>query len=111
MNILVVDDSQELLVLLNAVLTKLGHNVVAAPDSASARSCKNFDLALVDWNLNDANGVDFLEELSLINPKAKLILISASRPDAQTAQRLASIGASYEAKPLTPMKLSGIVSN
>ena len=109
MKVLLVDDSEELLVLLKAVLVRLGHEVIAYPTAHAARECEEFDLALVDWNLDDANGVEFIQELSGKYPKAKLILISATRPDESTMLRLNSIKAKFESKPLTPMKLSQLV--
>lgn len=109
MKVLVVDDSEELLALLKAVLVRLGHEVIAFPTAEAARGVAVFDLALVDWNLDDTCGVEFLHEISGRNPSAKLVLISATKPDEATIAKLASFGARYESKPLTPMKLSQLV--
>jgi len=109
MKVLVVDDSEELLTLLKAVLVRLGHEVIAFPTAAAARGYSDFDLALVDWNLDDGCGVQFLHEVSKLNSNARLVLISATKPDDATMAQLASFGARYESKPLTPMKLSQLV--
>jgi len=109
MNVLIVDDSEELLMLLNAVIKKLGCNPLCCSGIAQASAVKEFDLALVDWNLEDGNGVDFLAKLRNKNPNASLYLMSATKPDETIKRKLDQIGAFYEAKPLSPIRVKQLI--
>src|SRR5690606_33265574 len=100
MKVLVVDDSQELLTLLKAVLLRLGHQVEVFLSVKEAKQSSDFDIAIVDWNLSDGSGVDLIDFLSKKNSQAKLVLISATRPDQNVLDRLKRLGAIYESKPL-----------
>lgn len=110
MHILLVDDSDELLLLLSSVLKRLGCEVSCASNIPDAQKIESFDLVLVDWNLADGFGIDLLEEFSVRTPVPEMILMSATKPDGKTQERLSLIGATYEPKPITPMRLKQIVS-
>lgn len=110
MHILLVDDSEELLLLLRSVLSRLGCEVSCATNIPDAKVVKNFDLAFVDWNLADGNGLDLLEEFATRDNSPSLILMSATKPDENASQRLTSIGAIYEPKPISPIRLKKIAA-
>lgn len=110
MHILLVDDSEELLLLLRSVLSRLGCEVSCATNIPDARTVSNFDLAFVDWNLADGNGLDLLEEFNKRSNSPGLILMSATKPDQAASERLLSIGASYEPKPISPIRLKKIAA-
>ena len=109
MNVLIVDDSEELLILLQAVLKKLGVQALCCTTAAEATSLRGFDLTLVDWNLEDGSGVDVLFNLRKSHPQAKLYLMSASKPDQAILNRLSDIHVFYEAKPLSPVRLKKLI--
>ncbi len=109
MNVLIVDDSEELLLLLNSVLTKLGCNPHCCASIAQAKSVTDFDMALIDWNLEDGNGVDYLKKLRANHPNAVLYLMSATRPDQTIQKQLDQIHAFYEPKPLSPIRLKKLI--
>lgn len=110
MHILLVDDSDELLLLLSSVLKRLGCEVSCASNIPDAKKIESFDLVLVDWNLADGLGIDLLEAFSARAQTGKMILMSATKPDEKTQERLSLIGATYEPKPITPMMLKQMVS-
>ena len=59
------------------------HEVSVQPTMASARSLMNeeaFDLLIVDYDLDDGKGAEFVEEISRIENRPKIIA-SSSRED------------------------------
>ncbi len=109
MKVLIVDDSEELLLLLNSVLQRLGCDPYCCTGITQAQSVTEFDIALVDWNLEDGNGVDVLKKLRSTHPDSALYLMSATRPDQSVQQQLDKIHAFYEAKPLSPIRLKNLI--
>jgi O-acetyl-ADP-ribose deacetylase (regulator of RNase III) len=56
------------------------HSVIVAPDLAAARDAWNsqtFDLVLVDYDLDDGKGVDFVRELRVGNTQVPIIGVSS----------------------------------
>lgn len=109
MKVLIVDDSEEFLLLISAVLRKLGCEALCCSGITQASKVKEFDLALVDWNLEDGNGVDFLIKLRSLHPQARLFLMSATQPDESIKRKLEKIAAFYEAKPVSPIRLKKLI--
>lgn len=101
--ILVVDDEQNLVNLLEMVLTKRGYQVHAALSVEEAQRLieqTNFDLALIDIKIGPRDGLSFLDEVRKRRPDTKAIMITAY-PTRDTQQRSLQKGASaYLTKPL-----------
>ena len=64
---LVIDDSRAMRTILSGILGELGYEVQGAEDGARALEILNtggsFDLALVDWNMPQMTGYDFVLEV------------------------------------------------
>ncbi|MFT3697585.1 MAG: response regulator [Kofleriaceae bacterium] len=53
------------------------HDVTIVPTVAAAKAHAGFDLALVDYDLDDGKGDDFVRWLRARDPGAKIIAVSA----------------------------------
>ncbi|EFL46601.1 Sigma-54 interaction domain protein [Prevotella disiens FB035-09AN] len=79
--ILIIDDEPTIRMLLSRMLELEGYEVLKAKDRATAiYTLKNNEVQVVlcDVFLPDGNGVDMVQELQLLAPKAKIILLTAN---------------------------------
>lgn len=78
--VLVLDDESTLRTALFRMLDRKGHNVVTAQKIEEAKSyCsieKPFDLAIVDVNLPDGDGLEFMTYLKNLNPSTEVIILT-----------------------------------
>ncbi len=76
---LVIDDSRAMRTILGGILAELGYEVVGAEDGGRALDILNagelFDLALVDWNMPQMTGFDFVCEVRKESKFADLPLV------------------------------------
>ena len=84
--ILLVDDSVVVQLTVSALLEDHGHDVVVAGSLSEARALSDraFDAALVDLNLPDGAGTQFLAELRAQRPETVRVLLTGDA-DAATA--------------------------
>jgi len=82
--VLVVQDSRTCCEVIRAYLNRLGeHLAVCARDGREALNClklMRFDLALLDVELRDRNGVDLALEIGRLAPALPIICTSAHAP-------------------------------
>jgi DNA-binding NtrC family response regulator len=101
--ILVVDDEQNLVNLLEMVLTRRGYQVHAASTVEDAQKLIEriaFDLALIDIKIGPHDGLWLLDEIRKSRPNTKAIVITAY-PTRDTQLRSQQKGAAaYFTKPL-----------
>lgn len=101
--VLVVDDEENLLVLLDRVLSKEGFQVATAPNSETALDLfkqGDFRLAILDIKMFPIDGVALLAELKKRSPAIKVIMITAY-PTADSRDECFRRGAAtYLTKPL-----------
>ena len=78
--VLVLDDESTLRTALFRMLDRKGYSVVTAQKIEEAKSyCtaeKNFDLAIVDVNLPDGDGLEFMSYLKTLNPATEVIILT-----------------------------------
>lgn len=78
--VLVLDDESTLRTALFRLLDRKGFQVVTAQKIDEARgflsSDKTFDLAVIDMNLPDGNGLDFIVELKKSNPNIQVLVLT-----------------------------------
>ncbi len=97
MRILLVEDNALTRYTIKSLLDKLGHEVVAeAEDGPSA--VKYFselkpDLVFLDLILPGKSGVDILEDLRAVDPKARVVIVTAVEQD-EIDRRLSKTGVS-----------------
>src|SRR5438445_436617 len=100
--ILVVDDEPLILKVVGRQLARHGHEVVPAADGAEARARAaegRFEVALVDKNLPDTNGLEVIRELRARDPEVQPIVMTGY-PSTESAIEAIQLGASaYLTKP------------
>jgi DNA-binding NtrC family response regulator len=78
--VLILDDESTLRTALFRLLDRKGHQVVTAQRLDEAHTFltpeKPFDIAIVDMNLPDGNGLDLISELKAISPNTQVIVLT-----------------------------------
>lgn len=78
--VLILDDESTLRTALFRLLDRKGYQVVTAQRLDEARSFmspeKPFDIAIVDMNLPDGNGLDLISEIKQVNPNTQVIVLT-----------------------------------
>ena len=109
MRALVVDDSRSMRMILAHILGQLGYQVVQAGNGRQAlevldRERNEIPLVLVDWNMPEMNGFDFLRALRA-NPRYAQVTVVMVTTETQASQMIAALEAGaneYIMKPFTP---------
>jgi len=101
--ILIVDDEQQVLDLLSAIMQKNGFSVITASTGKQAlakiRVSDSIKLILLDIHLPDYSGSDLLEQILKISPSASVIMITGGS-DLELAKKCLDMGAKdYIKKP------------
>jgi len=111
-SILIVDDEENLLVLLNRILSKEGYTVSVAHGSNQALDLINkndFHAAILDIKMFPLDGVALLSEIKRRAPSTRVVMITAY-PTADTRDECFRKGATaYLTKPLDIQKLKGVM--
>ena len=111
-SILIVDDEENLLLLLERILTRQGYQVVTAQNSDDAYTLlktRIFQLAILDIKMFPLDGVFLLGEIKGRSPSTKVIMITAY-PTVNTHTECIRKGAStYLTKPLDIQELKTTV--
>ena len=77
--ILIVDDESDLRNLLNHILTQAGYEVMEAPDGEAALNIlrkEKFDIAFLDIQMPNVNGIQVLKHLQKNSPSTKAIMLT-----------------------------------
>jgi len=107
MRVLVIDDSRAMRKLLSSILMSLGHQVVEAADGLEGLDRLErkgpFALALVDWNMPQINGYEFVRRVraDARYSKMKLMMVTTDVETAQVAKALEAGANEYVMKPFT----------
>ena len=100
--ILCVDDHQDIRLMLTALLSRQGYEVVSAGDTSEALKLtrsERFDLYILDARLPDGSGLDLCSALRALDPEAKIVFYSGAAEERDRVAGL-SLGASaYVIKP------------
>jgi len=107
MNILIVDDSKAIFSMVSSMLESGGHKAFWAEDGAKARDFlksgkQSIDVILLDWNMPNMNGPEFLE--ANINEKfttAPIIMMTTENSPEFIKKALSLNAAEYIMKPFT----------
>lgn len=113
-SVLVVDDEENLLVLLERILSKEGFTVKTASNAYQALDLvenNNFDLAILDIKMFPVDGVVLLAEIKKRSPSIHVVMVTAY-PTIDTRNECLKIGAStYLTKPIDIQELKSVVQN
>lgn len=107
MRALVVDDSSTIRTILTAYLEKLGFEVTVATNGREAldrlQDMQTADIALVDWNMPDMDGIDFVRAVRATVEYATLpVMMVTTNVEISHVSRALEAGANeYIMKPFT----------
>jgi two-component system chemotaxis response regulator CheY len=109
MQALLVDDSRAMRLILRRIVTDLGFEVEEAGNGRAAldllaASDRVPDLALVDWNMPEMNGLEFITAVRA-DPKYRtitLMMVTTESEQSQIVRALAAGAHEYVIKPFTP---------
>ncbi len=100
--ILIVEDDQSLNQGLSRALRAEGREILACPNLRTARQqLSQASLVLLDVNLPDGNGVDFLREVKETFPETPVILLTANDTDLDIVDGLEQGADDYITKPFS----------
>lgn len=120
---LVIDDSRAMRLILKRIVAKLGYDVVEAANGKEAvdylRANETVvpEVALIDWNMPEMNGLEFVTK---VRQEARLrqmtlMMVTTESEQSQIVRALAAGAHEYVIKPFTPdaifdkMALLGLV--
>jgi len=113
--ILSVDDSKPIRDLISYILTQHNHEVITASDGLEAmqvaRDNDPVDLALIDVNMPNMNGVSLVSKLRRLDDYKYIpIIMVTTETDSYRKQKAKSVGATgWLAKPFTEERLLNVV--
>jgi two-component system chemotaxis response regulator CheY len=105
---LVVDDSAVIRTVLTRILTALGFEVIQAVNGKDAlaklQDVERPDIALVDWNMPEMNGYDFIRSVRADQRwrDMPLMMVTTETEMEQVVRALAAGANEYLMKPFTP---------
>jgi CheY-like chemotaxis protein len=77
--ILLVDDNRDGLMVRSSLLEELGYRVQSARNGEEGLKLfesSNFDVVVTDYKMPRMNGLELIEKIRLVNPNARIILLS-----------------------------------
>jgi two-component system response regulator GlrR len=106
--LLVVDDDRNLLEIIKMRLESLEYEVVAVRDEEEARQAVTthvFDLAVIDLQLANQDGITLMEEVHLLNPGLPVIILTAYGSIENAVEAMQKGAYTYLTKPFDAREL------
>ena len=112
--VLIVDDSKLARIVAGKALAELQPDwqkveAGSAADALALIDTQPFDVALIDFNMAEKDGLQLAEELRATHPDLPIAIITANIQD-EIIARARSIGATFVPKPVTADGLQGFLS-
>ena len=107
MRVLVIDDSRAVRMIIGSILGELGMDVVEAADGRQAlaklEENPDVELMLVDWNMPQMNGFDFIRAVrsQRAYDGVRIMMVTTETEGAQVARALEAGANEYLMKPFT----------
>jgi two-component system, chemotaxis family, chemotaxis protein CheY len=106
MRALVIDDSRTVRLIIGKILTELGLEVVEASNGREGLERMNdpgADLVLVDWNMPEMNGLDFIKAVRARRAydRVRLVMVTTETEQEQVIRALDAGADEYVMKPFT----------
>ncbi|MBZ5590373.1 MAG: response regulator [Acidobacteriia bacterium] len=107
MRALILDDSRAMRTILRGILTEVGFEVLEAASVRDAIAVlgqgPDFDLALVDWNLPDVEGIEFVRQVRAQRKYdlVKLMMVTTETEAGQVANAIRAGANEYIMKPFS----------
>jgi len=101
-SILIIDDDGEFRKYLREILRDAGYEVeeaALATEAFEVLSRKGFDIVLLDYLMPKKSGIDALEEIKRLQPRAKVIMITAFASIENAVEAIKKGACDYVAKP------------
>ncbi|AOZ93150.1 response regulator [Paenibacillus crassostreae] len=103
-NIIVVDDSQFMRLILKEIITGMGHTVIAEAEDGYEAILKyselHPDLVTMDINMPRMSGVSALKEIIKIDPSAKIVICSALGQQSMITEAIRAGAKDFVVKPI-----------
>ena len=113
--ILTVDDESFILMILEAVLTSEGHEVITIEDSEKAaellKSDEHLDLMISDVRMDPVNGVELLNISKRVRPAMPVVMVTAFHSDKAVADIMRQGATAYVRKPFGSEDIIATVKN
>jgi DNA-binding response OmpR family regulator len=112
--VLIVDDEPDILLMLRVALEAAGHETALAADGETALQRvaeESFDLMLLDVMMPVMDGWGVLENLSGLEHRPRVIVVSAKSSDRDVARALDAGAVDYVIKPFLPSLLTELVGD
>ncbi len=110
MKILLVDDSRTMRNIQKSVLGQLGHTEVEeacdGQDALSKVWAYEPDLLLVDWNMPNMNGLEFVKAFRQKDKATPIIMVTTETEKSRVIEAIKAGVNNYVVKPFTPDLLS-----
>lgn len=112
--VLIVDDSKLARIVTGKAVAELQPGWAKLEASSAAQALEvlgenHADVALIDYNMADTNGLELASELRDMRPDMPIAIITANIQD-EIIARARTIGAAFVAKPVTASGLEGFIS-
>lgn len=112
--ILIVDDSKLARIVAGKALAELQPSwerveAGSAADAHEIVAARAIDVALIDFNMSEKDGLVFAAELRALHPDMPVAIITANIQD-EVIARAREIGATFVPKPVTAEGLQGFIS-
>ncbi len=107
MRALVIDDSRTVRVIIRGILRELGHEVHEAANGLEGlerlESIPGIELVLVDWNMPEMNGLEFIEAVRAqrIYDLVRIMMVTTETEQEQLLRALDAGANEYVMKPFT----------
>jgi two-component system chemotaxis response regulator CheY len=107
MKALVVDDSKTIRMIVGRTLRELGFEVIEAGNGLEAldrlQEVGQVDIALVDWNMPEMNGFEFVQEVRSkpVYDEMKIMMVTTETETEQMSAALQAGANEYVMKPFT----------
>ena len=112
--VLVVDDSKLARIVAGKAIAALQPNwlrveAVNAADALTIASAERIDVAILDFNMPDKDGLELASELRAAHPNMPIAVITANVQD-EIIARVRALNATFVAKPVTQDGLGGFIA-
>lgn len=107
MRALVIDDSRTVRAIIRKILTDVGLEVVEAGNGREGleqlRQVKDLELILVDWNMPEMNGLDFIKTVRAdrSHDQVRIVMVTTETEQEQVIRALEAGANEYVMKPFT----------
>ncbi len=114
MTVMIVDDSKLARIVAGRAVAELQPDWTRVEAGSAAQALdmlagQAIDLALIDFNMAEKDGLELAAELRALRPEMPIAIITANIQD-EVVARAREVGAAFIAKPVTSEALSGFLS-